>query len=207
VTAEAGPFEQARLLYEQAVFSGDNAALASADRILDAVEADLALARARLVHARFLAERQKDPVELTLAERAAALYRQLGDARGEAEALFWAGTYHQVVCDDSDAALPQLRRARDLAATAGDQLTLSYAVRHLAFADMAAGRLDSARQQLEESVRLRREIGFLPGVAAGLLTLAQLAAQGGDADRARALFGRGRLDCRRNWRARRPAGD
>ena len=37
--------ERARLLYERAVFGGDADALATADRELDAVEADLALAR------------------------------------------------------------------------------------------------------------------------------------------------------------------
>jgi tetratricopeptide (TPR) repeat protein len=188
VTAGAEPFEQARLLYEQAVFYGDNDALASADRILDAAEAALALARGRIIHARFLAGQDDDPAELTLFERAAALYHQLGDTRGEGEALFWAGTYHQVVRGDHDAALPLLRRARELAAAAGDSLTLSYAVRHLGFADMAAGRLDSAREQLEESVRLRRDIGFMPGVAAGLLALAELAAQAGDPNQAQALL-------------------
>jgi len=32
------------------------------------------------------------------------------------------------------------------------------------------------------------EVGFMPGVAAGLLALAELAAQGGDRNRARALL-------------------
>ena len=81
-----------------------------------------------------------------------------------------------------------LERARDLAVAAGDKLTLSYAVRHLGFADMAAGRLDAARELLEESVRLRRELGFMSGVAAGVLTLAELAAQEGDRDRALVLL-------------------
>jgi hypothetical protein len=36
---------QARLLYERAVFGGDDGPLADADRELDAVEADLAVAR------------------------------------------------------------------------------------------------------------------------------------------------------------------
>jgi hypothetical protein len=125
VTGETEPFEQARLLYEQAVFYGDHGALSSADRILDGAEAALALARGRIIHARFLAAGQGDPTELTLFERATALYHELGDMRGEGEARFWVGTYHQVVRGDNDAALPQLRRARELAAAAGDSLTLS----------------------------------------------------------------------------------
>jgi tetratricopeptide (TPR) repeat protein len=185
---QAEPFEQARLLYEQAVFNGDDGALPAADLILDAAEADLALARGRILHARFLAHQQEDPQELALFERAAALYHQLGDIRGEGESLLWVGIFHQVVRGDDDAAGPPLERAWSRAQAAGDKLTLSYVVRHLGFAEMAAGRLDGARELLEESVRLRREIGFTPGVAAGMLALAELAAQAGDRDRALVLL-------------------
>lgn len=180
--------ERARQLYEQAVFGGDAGALPIADRELDGVEADLALARGRMVHARFLEEGREDPNELALLERAAALYRRLGDGRGEAESLFWVGTFHQVVRGDHDTAAGALERSYELAAAAGDKLTLSYAVRHLGFADVAAGRMNSARYRLEESVRLRREIGFLPGVAAGLLALAELTAEEGRREDALALL-------------------
>jgi tetratricopeptide (TPR) repeat protein len=179
---------RAKDLYERSVFHGEPDALAEADEILDAVEADLALARGRIRHARYLAERQEVPEEKDLFERAASLYRALGDLRGEAEALFWIGTFEQVVRGDDTAALPALLRAHDLAAEVGDRLTLSYVVRHLGFVDMAAGDLAAARGRLEESVALRREIGFLPGVAAGLLALAELAAEDGRADEARALL-------------------
>ncbi|MDH6139578.1 hypothetical protein P3T35_001578 [Kitasatospora sp. GP30] len=73
--------KQAGLLYERAVFGGDGGALASADRGLDEVEADLALARGRVIHARFLEERVEEARELELFERAAELYRRLGDVR------------------------------------------------------------------------------------------------------------------------------
>ncbi|OQR61546.1 hypothetical protein B6E66_24515 [Streptomyces maremycinicus] len=168
---------QAELLYERAVFGGDGGALESADRSLDEVEADLALARGRVIHARFLEERVEDPRELELFERAAGLYGRLGDVRGEGEAAFWVGAFHQVVRDDTETALPAFARALDLATRAGDRLTTSYALRHLGFADHMAGRLDEARARLEESTRLRRELGFLPGVAANLIGLAHLAAQ------------------------------
>ena len=66
---------RAQELYERSVFGDDHAALPAADRELDAVEADLALARGRVVHARFLRDRVEDPVELPLFSRAAQLYQ------------------------------------------------------------------------------------------------------------------------------------
>ena len=187
--------ERARMLYERAVYGGDASALATADRELDAVEADLALARGRVIHTRFLTQLDEelerlteDPRELTLFERATKLYRELGDMRGEGEALFWVGCFHQVVRRDNAAAVPILDRSLDLATQAGDKTVMSEALRHLGIAEHRAGRLDTARQRLEESVRLRREIGLLPGVAANLVGLAYIAAGDGDHDEALALL-------------------
>jgi tetratricopeptide (TPR) repeat protein len=177
--------EQARLLYERAVFDGDASGevLATADRELDGVEADLALARGRILHTRFLEQRDHDPDravadprELVLFERAAELYRDRADGRGEGEALFWVGCFHQVVRRDDETAVPILERSRELAERAGDTRTLSEVLRHLGIAEHRAGRLDAAREELEQSSRLRREIGQLPGVAANLVGLAYIAA-------------------------------
>jgi hypothetical protein len=179
--------EHVRQLYERAVFGGDADALGIAERELDGVEADLALARGRVLHARFLEGGNDNPHELALFERAAQLYQELGDVRGEAESLFWIGCFHQVVRHDNDAAVPALERSYELATQAGDRLTMSYAVRHLGFADMAMEARSAARERLEESVRLRREIGFSPGVAAGLVALAYLTAGEGHRDDAMAL--------------------
>jgi tetratricopeptide (TPR) repeat protein len=170
---------QAERLYEQAVFGGDHAAFAEADRNLDAVEADLALARGRIAHARFVAQRIESEEELGLFERAERIFERLGDVRGQAEALFWTGTYHQVVRGDADTARPILGRALDLARAAGDDLTASYALRHLGILDHRAGRLPEARAQLEESTHLRRRLDFAPGVGANLVGLAYIAAEEG----------------------------
>ncbi|MFG2142665.1 tetratricopeptide repeat protein [Streptomyces sp. NPDC048696] len=102
--------------------------------------------------------------------------------------MFWIGTFHQVVRDDNEAALPCFTRALDLATRANDRLTMSYALRHIGFVDHMAGRLDEARAHFEESMRLRRELGFLPGVAANLIGLAYLAAQQERRDDAGALL-------------------
>ncbi|QNE17092.1 tetratricopeptide repeat protein [Kribbella qitaiheensis] len=174
---------RARELYEQAIFAGTEGVLAKADAELDAVEADLALARGRVLHGRFVACDKEDPAELPLFQRSAELYRKLGDQRGEAEALFWIGCFYQVVWKDDDGAVDALTRSADLARESGDKLTLSYALRHLGIAAHQAGQLDAARSQLEESTALRRELNFLPGVAANLVGLTYIAAaQGRTAD-------------------------
>ncbi|MFG1649462.1 tetratricopeptide repeat protein [Micromonospora sp. NPDC049275] len=175
--------ERARVLYEHAVFSGDAGVLVDAERDLDAVEADAALARGRILHARFLNERAvigsspvEDPAELRLFERAIALYQALGDTRGQAEALFWIGCLHQVIRRDNETAVPYLARSHRMAAQVGDKPTQAEALRHLGIAAHTAGRLDEARERLEESSRLRREVGALPGVAANMVGLAYIAA-------------------------------
>ena len=120
--------ERARLLYERAVYGGDASALAAADQELDAVEADLALARGRVIHTRFLVQLDEgleqlteDPRELALFERAVKLYRELGDVRGEGESLFWVGCFHQVVRQDDDTAVPILERSYELGSQVGDK--------------------------------------------------------------------------------------
>src|SRR3984957_19235352 len=144
---------RSRLLYEQALFESDAGALTAAERELDGVEADLALARGRVIHGRFLEQRaqepaqaREDPRELPLFERAASLYGALGDMRGEAEALFWVGCCYQVVRHDNAAAVPVLWRSLELATEADDPVTMAEALRHLGIAEHAAGRLDAARR-------------------------------------------------------------
>jgi tetratricopeptide (TPR) repeat protein len=175
--------ERSRLLYERALFEGDGEALAEAERELEEVEADLALARGRIIHGRFLQQRaedpeqaREDPRELALFERAAELYRTHGDLRGEAESLFWVGCCHQVVRRDNEAAVPVLWRSLELATETEDTMTMAEALRHLGIAEHAAGRLEAARLHLEESTRLRREIGAWPGVASNLVGLIYIAA-------------------------------
>lgn len=176
---------QANDLYERATFDGDPRALAEGEALLDAVEADLALARGRLLHAKFLADRREDPEELAAFDRAAELYEGHGNRDGEAQARFWIGLCHRVVRGDNDAAHPHLERAYELAE---DSLTRSYAARHLGFHALAGGAADRAKEYFEESLDRRRELGHGPATAAALLPLAQLAAEAGHRDQAQALL-------------------
>ena len=162
-------------LYERAVFGGDYDGLTEADRALDAVEAALLLRRGRILHCRFLESRVEPPEELSYFERAAELYRRAGDERGEGEARFWLGCFHQVVRDDNPTAVPFLTESVILSRKSGDDLTLSYALRHLGIAAQLSGNHPEARQLLEESTTLRRTLDFTPGVAANLVGLIYLA--------------------------------
>jgi hypothetical protein len=186
---------QAGFLYERAIFSGGADPLEEAGRELDGVEADLCLARGKLLHARFLLRRdgdpasaEKDPGELALFERAAQLYQGLGNVRGEAAALFWVGCFHQVAARDDETAVPALERSLELSSQAGDKVTMSEALRHLGIAAHFSGQFETARQRLEESTRLRREVKNLPGVASNLIGLAYIAMAEGRLQVARSLL-------------------
>jgi tetratricopeptide (TPR) repeat protein len=182
-------FERADLLNEQALFTGSVEAREAAGRELTRAEARLLQEKGRILHAKFLAVRgAEDPAELEHFERSLELARQAGDERLESWAHFWVGIVHQVIRGDHDSALPHFQRAYDWAKTNGDSLLRSYAVRHLGFGWYEQGQRDDGLRALEESVELRREEGFLPGVAAGLLTLAELAAEEGRPDDARPLL-------------------
>jgi tetratricopeptide (TPR) repeat protein len=176
--------------YDDATFGGRPELIADGERELDAIEADLALARGKLLHARFLDGRaNRDERELPLFERAVELYRELDDGANLANALFWVGCCHQVVLDDEQAALDYFHTAYDLAAELGADLVRSFAVRHLGFAALSTGELDLARTRFDESLRLRREADAEPPVvAAAIIPLAVLAEQRGDTGRAEDLF-------------------
>ncbi|WP_051966863.1 hypothetical protein [Kitasatospora mediocidica] len=167
----------AEFAYHRAVFADDRAGLPAAGRALDAVAADLALARGRLLHADFLDSGLADPREAELFAEAARCYAALGDRRGEGEALFWVGLVNQMIDQDDVAAAEVFDRALSLANETGDRLTASYILRHIGIGAHRAGQLDVARERLTESTRLRRELGFEDGAAANLVGLAYLAAQ------------------------------
>jgi len=123
-----------------------------------------------------------------LFEQAVQLCQTLGDVRGEGESLSWVGIFHQVSGRTTTLRFPVLERSHELATQVGRQAHDVLRTRHLGIAEHTAGRLDAARERLEESVRLRREIGHLPGVAANLVGLTCVAAGQGWHEEALALI-------------------
>ena len=182
------PFERADLLNEQALFTGSAEAREAAGQELKRAEARLLQERGRILHATFLAERKEDPLELDHFQRSLELAREAGDEGLESWAEFWIRIVHQVVRDENERSLPHFQAAYDWAKENGDRLLHSYAIRHLGFGWYEQGSREEGRRALEESVQLRREDGFLPGVAAGLLTLAEIADEEGRSADARRLL-------------------
>jgi tetratricopeptide (TPR) repeat protein len=178
--------KQATEAYELSVFGGDSSGVADAERGLAGLEAEVALARGRLLHTRFLNDGVEDPDELPLFIKAAELSRD--DPRARGEALFWIGIVHQLIRNDHDTALGYYEQALTLATQAGDKLTLSYVLRHLGFVAHMAGRLEEARERLERSTSIREELGFRAGVAANMVGLAYVAKAEGRDDDARAIL-------------------
>ena len=156
----------------------------------------MALARGRILHARFLERRFAGELRpgcvilgsLSCSKRRCGCSSELGDGRGQGEALFLIGCFHQVVMDDGETAVPFFDRSVAASAAVGDQMTVSYSQRHLGFAELEAGRLDAALDWFERSTLLRREAGFLPGVAANLVAMAEVAVAKGERDEALRLL-------------------
>jgi hypothetical protein len=148
---------------------------------LESAEASLSLARGRLIYEQFLrsgpggfpAPGADGLRALPHFQRAAELFGRRADARGESESLFWVGTLEQVLRRDYGAARVALERAKTLTLQTGDRLVRSSVERHLGFVAMLSGDPAAARPHLAESVRLRRELEFWPGVVMALIALAE----------------------------------
>ncbi|NUM79767.1 tetratricopeptide repeat protein [bacterium] len=91
-------------------------------------------------------------------QKALVLSRQIGDARSEAEAIFYSGIIHER--RQSADPMPFYRQAETLARKHGFKLELSYATRHIAFLMQKEKKLDEALALFNESLKLREEIGF-----------------------------------------------
>jgi len=197
--ARDDPLLRADILNEQALFAGSADARRAARRELDRVEARLEAERGRILHARFLSRRDReDPRELAHFEASLAAARRARDPVQIGWARFWIGIVWQVIRDDHVMAVPHFRAAYRAGQERGSSILASYAVRHLAFAWETGGRHADAWHGFQESLELRRAERFWPGVAAALLTLAEVANDHGRHAEARRLLAQGRRTAKRS---------
>jgi tetratricopeptide (TPR) repeat protein len=138
------------------------------------------------LHGEFLRDRNsgEPPDELSLFEQALAIRRELGDEAAIAESIFHVGLVHQIVRGDQEGSRPFFDESYERARAAGDRLLMSYAIRHVAFCDQEAGDLERAEAGFRESLTLRVEAGWVPGIAAAQLGLALLLEERGAHDEA-----------------------
>lgn len=112
------------------------------------------------------------PEELSSFQQALDYYQQAHDQRGIAETLFHIGLVYGVVRQNHAQAMPFFQQSYDIARAIPDAVIASYAIRHISFAQYNAGQLDAAQVSLHESLALREQAGFVPGIAMALVALA-----------------------------------
>lgn len=172
------------VLSDEGVFAGRDTwemrqeALQQALALADAASESLLLgdvhdALGMSIHGHYLAgDRSTEPPdELAHFEKGLSLRRQGGTAVQVAESLFHIGLVYDVIRRNYDQAAVYHQQAYNMATKAGEKVIASYAIRHLGFAHMAAKDYASAKEALEESLRLREEAGFVPGAAFSIIAL------------------------------------
>jgi len=191
----------ARVLSDEALFGGidnqekrrealekaQNLAEASANKVLIAGVYD---AIGLSLHVDFLnSDRSKEPEEeINYFERGLELRKEHGTPGQVAESTFHVGLVYDVIRKEHDRALPYHEEAYKIATDEKDKLIASYAIRHIGFARYNADNVESAKQAFTESLELREAIGFIPGIAFSLITLAQVDVEEGDKASALARF-------------------
>ncbi len=144
------------------------------------------LARALLTKGELAFRQAHQSAAATATEAALAAAQASGDSGTAARAQM---NLARVAFRDGDA--PRIfEHAEQMLGLAGDDFRLKAGAIHmLAWAEYTAGNLPAAIARFEENVDLYRSVGNLVGVAAELANLGDLAAEGGDLERAATLLG------------------
>jgi hypothetical protein len=131
---------------------------------------------------------ERDPAVLDdLARRAAGLASGAPDPGRRAWAAFYAGLIEDVLRGGGEAGRPWYAEALAAGEQCGDELIVSYALRHLGFLASADGDAELARRHWQHSKELRQRAGCVPLVLAQQVQLAELDRDAGQAAAARAI--------------------
>jgi predicted ATPase/class 3 adenylate cyclase len=128
---------------------------------------------------------------LATLQEALAIYRELGDERGEANVLWGLGNrryFENVIDPDS----PDLRLALVKFRKVGDRTMEGWTLHMLGSALLRAGQLGEARSDLQEAVRLFHDASDAAGLTLVLDDLSSLLIAEGHLDRAGRLWGAAR---------------
>ena len=123
-----------------------------------------------------------------LLDEALGLYRELGDRRGQANALWGIGIRHYFR-NENELAAEALEQALVLARDVGDRTLEAWARHQLGSTRIKLGDLEAARSHLHTGLRLFDAAGDVAGVTLGLDDLASLAVAQDDLPRAARLQG------------------
>lgn len=131
-------------------------------------------------------DRHSAELKAEFAERAATIHAtapSTGPGRGWA--AFWRGIITENIVGDENGADPHYAEALAVGEQQGNDILVSYALRHLgAHADP-----ETARDFHVRSLRLRQAAGFVPGALAEQVMLAELQIKAGQGDSGRLLAG------------------
>lgn len=118
--------------------------------------------------------------------QALALYRQIGDRRGEAEALGGLGTI--MAFFEPEEAIDHLQKAITIQRELGNSSSLSYDLSMLATAYESLGAYDQAQHILQEAVQIARGGGTLEALNRVYSSRARVYAEMGEIDRVKACM-------------------
>jgi tetratricopeptide (TPR) repeat protein len=124
-------------------------------------------------------------------EEALALYREVGNRRGEANVLWGMGNarYFQ---NEGDAGAGQFREALEIFRTEGDVTMLAWSLHMLGSALLRQDRPDESRALLHEALERFRDAGDTAGIAIVFDDIASQAVADGDLERAARIRGAAR---------------
>jgi len=127
-------------------------------------------------------------------EEALAIYREIGDERGEANVLWGLGNmrYFSFARSPEDSGVEDFKLALDKFRHVGDRTMEAWSLHQLGSAYLRLGRLEDSRSNLLEALRLFEKASDTTGLTLAFDDLSSLAVAQGDIDRAARLWGAAR---------------
>jgi hypothetical protein len=137
------------------------------------------------------ADRRPDPVSEEMMEEALAIYRELGDAIGDANVLWGLGGYLLFV-GETAAAEERMRRSLEIHRSSGQRTMEAWTLHMLGIAMLMQGRTADAGVPAADALRHFDAVGDVSGITMALDALAVVAAGADDRPRAGRLWGAAR---------------